>query len=60
VQYLFNQGAGRNVGLYWEIYNLTDRVNFDNPIGNRGSDFFGTTIVADEARSMQLGVRYTF
>lgn len=53
-------GGRRNMGVYWEVYNLTNRVNFNNPIGNRRSRFFGTPIVADEARSMQLGIRYTF
>jgi hypothetical protein len=60
LQYVINQGAGRSLGLYWEIYNLPDRVNFDNPVGDRRSRFFGTPNVADDGRSMQLGLRYSF
>jgi len=44
----------------WEIYNLPDHVNFDNPVGDRRSGFFGTPNVADDGRSMQLGLRYSF
>jgi hypothetical protein len=53
-------GGRRNMGFYWEIYNLTNRNNFDNPVGNRRSSQFLETVVADQARSMQLGLRYTF
>ncbi len=53
-------GGRRTVGFYWEIYNLTNRANFNNPVGNRRSSNFLKAVVADEARSMQLGVRYTF
>jgi outer membrane receptor protein involved in Fe transport len=60
LQYVVRQGPARTAGFFWEIYNLTDRVNFDNPVSNRRSRFFGTPVVADEARTMQLGVRYTF
>jgi hypothetical protein len=53
-------GGRRTPGFYWEIYNLTNRANFDNPVGNRRSSNFLQAVVADDARSMQLGVRYTF
>jgi len=60
LQYVLRQAAARTLGFYWEIYNVTDRTNFDNPIANRRSPNFNTPVVADEARSMQLGLRYTF
>jgi hypothetical protein len=61
LQYIFNLGQQqRTVGFYWEVYNLTNRNNFDNPIGNRRSSQFQETVVADVARSMQLGLRYSF
>jgi len=60
LQYVVRQGPARTAGFFWEIYNLTDRVNFDNPVSNRRSRFFGQPVVADEARTMQLGIRYTF
>jgi len=59
-QYVLRQGGARTLGFYWELYNALDRVNFGNPVGDRRSPFFMQSIVADEARSMQLGVRYTF
>jgi hypothetical protein len=48
------------MGFFWEIYNATNRTNFDNPIGDGRSADFLKSIVADEARSMQLGLRFTF
>jgi hypothetical protein len=53
-------GGERTAGFFWEIYNALNRVNFGNPIGARNSADFLRSIVADEARSMQIGVRYTF
>ena len=60
VQYVHTLPAAHTVGFFWEIYNATNRVNFDNPIGNRRSSDFLTSVVADDATSMQLGFRYTF
>jgi outer membrane receptor protein involved in Fe transport len=47
-------------GLFLEIYNLTNRTNFGNPTGSRNSSNFLKTIVADDPRTAQLGVRITF
>jgi hypothetical protein len=47
-------------GLFLEIYNLTDRVNFGDPTGARNSTNFMRTIVADNSRTAQLGFRLTF
>ena len=55
-----NLPAQQTFGFFWEIYNATNRVNFDNPIGNRRSTDFLRSVVADDPRSMQLGFRYTF
>ena len=60
VQYVLNLPAAQTAGFFWEIYNATNRVNFDNPIGNRRSTDFLQSVVADDPRSMQLGFRYTF
>ena len=60
LQYVYRVQGERTMGFFWEIYNATNRVNFDNQIGARNSTDFLTSIVADEARSMQLGLRYTF
>ena len=48
------------IGFFWEIYNLTNRVNFGNPTGNRNSANFLVPVAAQTMRTMQLGVRYTF
>jgi hypothetical protein len=60
VQYVHTLPAAHTVGFFWEIYNATNRVNFDNPIGNRRSTDFLRSVVADDPRSMQVGFRYTF
>jgi hypothetical protein len=60
VQYVHTLPAAQTLGFFWEIYNATNRVNFDNPIGNRRSSDFLRSVVADDPRSMQLGFRYTF
>jgi hypothetical protein len=60
LQYVHRLSGQRTAGFYWEIYNALNHVNFGNVIGNRRSSLFGTSTVADTARQMQLGVRYTF
>jgi carboxypeptidase family protein len=47
-------------GLFLEIYNLTNHVNYGNPTGARNSVNFLKPIVADNPRTAQLGVRMTF
>jgi outer membrane receptor for ferrienterochelin and colicin len=47
-------------GLFLEIYNLTNHVNFGDPTGARNSTNFMKTIVADNPRTAQLGVRVIF
>lgn len=59
-QYLIDLPRENTVGLFWEIYNATDRVNFGNPTGNRRSSNFLVPVRAGDARSMQLGLRYSF
>jgi Carboxypeptidase regulatory-like domain/TonB dependent receptor-like, beta-barrel len=60
LQYVHTLPAAHTIGFFWEIYNATNRVNFDNPIGNRRSTDFLRSVVADDPRSMQVGFRYTF
>ncbi len=60
VQYVLDLPAQQTFGFFWEIYNATNRVNFDNPIGNRRSTDFLQSVVADDPRSMQVGFRFTF
>ncbi len=59
-QYIFDLRGSNTVGLFWEIYNATDRVNFGNPTGNRNSSNFLVPVSAGAPRTMQIGFRYTF
>jgi hypothetical protein len=55
--------AGRTVDLFADVFNVTNRANFDNPIGDRRStDFLRLTTLRPGAvpTTMQLGVRYEF
>jgi carboxypeptidase family protein len=47
-------------GLFLEVYNLTNHVNFGNPTGARNSRNFLTPIVTDDPRTAQLGFRLLF
>ena len=59
VQYIHKIGKYQ-AGLFLEIYNLLDHANFGNPTGARNSVNFLKTIVADNPRTAQLGLRVTF
>ncbi|HKC58103.1 MAG TPA: TonB-dependent receptor, partial [Vicinamibacterales bacterium] len=60
VSYVHTLRDQRTAGFFWEIYNALNHVNFNNVNGLRNASSFGQSIVADQARQMQLGVRYTF
>lgn len=47
-------------GLFLEIYNLTNQVNYGNPLGNRNSTNFMVRTVAGDPRTVQLGLRMRF
>ena len=47
-------------GLFLEMYNLTDHVNYGNPTGNRNNTNYMVRTVAGDPRTVQLGVRMTF
>ena len=48
------------VGLFLEIYNLTNHVNFGDPTGARNSTNFLIPTVTDDPRTAQLGFRLLF
>jgi hypothetical protein len=53
----------RRLDLFAEVFNLTDRVNFANPTGNRASaDFLRLTgySTSTTPRTVQLGARFAF
>jgi hypothetical protein len=51
-------GAQR-LELRLEAFNLTNRVNFDNPVTNVTSNF-GRITTAKPSRQMQFGLRFVF
>ena len=59
-QYIFDMPRSQTFGFFWEIYNATNQVNYQNPTGNRQSSQFMIPVVAGDMRTMQLGLRYTF
>ena len=61
VQYELRLGAAaRKLGVYWELYNVTNRNNFGNPENKRNAPAFNTLIIGGAPRTMQLGLRYSF
>ena len=61
--YRVRPGAGRALDLFADIFNVTNRANFDNPIGDRRStDFFNLTTLraGGVPATLQLGVRFEF
>jgi hypothetical protein len=59
-QYLWTLQQRFQTGLFLEIYNLTDRVNYGNPTGNRNNSNYMVRTVAGDPRTVQLGMRVTF
>jgi hypothetical protein len=49
-----------DAGLFLELYNLMNHVNYGNPTGTRTSSNFLIPTVAGDPRTMQLGFRFTF
>jgi hypothetical protein len=47
-------------GIFLEIYNLTNHVNFGDPTGARNSSNFMIPTVTDDPRTAQLGFRLLF
>ena len=43
-----------------EAFNVTNHVNFNNPVGNLASSLFGRPNSANDPRQVQLGVRIEF
>jgi outer membrane receptor protein involved in Fe transport len=53
-------GERVNVQFRAEAFNLFNRVNLYNPIGNMGSPQFGQSVTAFPARELQLGLKLLF
>jgi Carboxypeptidase regulatory-like domain/TonB dependent receptor len=53
-------GERLNVQFRAEAFNLFNRVNLYNPIGNMGSPQFGQSVSAFSSREFQLGLKFLF
>lgn len=63
VGYRLRPAAGRSLDLFADVFNVTNRANFDNPTGDRRStDFLNLTVLRAGAipTTAQLGVRFEF
>ena len=61
--YRVRPGSGRSLDLFADIFNVTNRANFDNPIGDRRStDFLNLTTLRSGGvpSTLQLGARFEF
>jgi len=61
--YRMRAGTGRALDLFAEIFNVTNRANFDSPIGDRRStDFLNLTTLRSGGvpSTLQLGARFEF
>jgi hypothetical protein len=60
VRYNIDLGAERSIGLFWDMFNVTNRTNLTPVVSNRASGAFLTSTSAYLPRQMQLGIRFTF
>jgi hypothetical protein len=61
-RYAFKLGGGRSLQAWVDVFNLTDRANFNTPSGDRRSaaTFLILRSVVNPTRTAQLNVRYSF
>jgi len=60
VRYTFDLGGNRSVGLFWDLFNLTNRTNLDGINSTRSSASFLQSQNALLPRQMQIGARFSF
>lgn len=60
VRYAIPMGGARSLDLFWDLYNLTNRLNVNPPVGNRASRNFMVPTSAHFPRQMMLGFRFRF
>jgi hypothetical protein len=56
----FRITESKSVTLRWEVFNLFNRANFNNPSGNFSSAVFGQITSAKDPRIMQVGMKFIF
>jgi len=60
VRYTIELGGARSLGLFWDMFNVTNRTNLDGIQSNRSSSSFLTSSNAFLPRQMQIGTRFSF
>ena len=59
--YNFAVTEGRQVQVYLDVFNLTNRTNFNNPNGDqRSSTFLVPTSIVEAPRTIELNFRFAF
>ncbi len=56
----FRITESKSVTLRWEVFNLFNRANFNNPTGNFSSAVFGQITSANDPRIMQVALKFVF
>ena len=46
--------------FYVQAFNLLNRTNFQNFVGNLSSDYYGTALSAGPARRIEVGINFGF
>ena len=61
-RYAFKLGGGRSLQAYVDVFNLTNRANFQTPNGDRRdtATFLILRAVNNPTRTAQLNFRFTF
>jgi len=59
-RYTFDLGADRSLGLFWSMFNVTNRANLTAIVGNRSAGSYLTSTSAYLPAQMQFGVRFMF
>ena len=56
----FKVGASRSFQFRWEIFNVINKANFNNPTTGLNSSNFGRILSAGDPRIMQFGFKFDF
>ena len=61
VSRIFQVTESQSAEFRWEVFNLPNHVNYDNPQSNlRSANTFGRIQGADDPRIMQFAFKYVF
>ena len=52
--------AGRSAQFRWEIFNVVNKANFNNPVTGLNSTNFGRILTAGQPRIMQFALKFDF